>query len=555
MKYSFYASLLVAMMSVANANAQSNDGIAIHGSIQSDILVPQEDQKLGTGTYKDDVLTNTYADISLDSKYVEAGVRFEYNEHPLPGFEPGFKGWGVPHVYAKFKSNNGVDLTVGDFYDQFGSGLIFRTYEERSLGIDNAIRGARLNVSALKGVQFKFLGGVQRRYWDWDTDQMLTGTDLEINLDQYIKSLRDKNITWMIGGSYVYLDYDQNKDKTIFATGSNNRLKLPMSVHAFDLRSSLQTGNYNFLAEYAWRTQDPSADNGYIYRRGNAVLVSASYSNRGISALLQAKRSEDMAFRSNRFTTDTSAFLNNMPAFAYQHTYALAALYPYATQAAPGEWAFQGEFGYNFKRHTLLGGKYGTKLKLNVSHIRGLDKDPVEPLYGTTLRGTEGYTTGFFKMGGLYYQDINVQMEKKMTKSFKLNLMYMNQYYNKTVIEGKGGVIKSNIGVAEGKYQINKRYTLRGELQYLSTSEDQGDWAYGLVELSALPYLMFTVSDMWNTGETDIHYYMASVTASFKAHRLIVGYGKTRAGYNCSGGVCRYVPASKGLNVSYNYTF
>ena len=88
MKYSFYASLLVAMMSVANANAQSNDGIAIHGSIQSDILVPQEDQKLGTGTYKDDVLTNTYADISLDSKYVEAGVRFEYNEHPLPGFEP-----------------------------------------------------------------------------------------------------------------------------------------------------------------------------------------------------------------------------------------------------------------------------------------------------------------------------------------------------------------------------------------------------------------------------------------------------------------------------------
>lgn len=555
MKYSFYASLLVAMMSVANANAQSNDGIAIHGSIQSDILVPQEDQKLGTGTYKDDVLTNTYADISLDSKYVEAGVRFEYNEHPLPGFEPGFKGWGVPHVYAKFKSNNGVDLTVGDFYDQFGSGLIFRTYEERSLGIDNAIRGARLNVSALKGVQFKFLGGVQRRYWDWDTDQMLTGTDLEINLDQYIKSLRDKNITWMIGGSYVYLDYDQNKDKTIFATGSNNRLELPMSVHAFDLRSSLQTGNYNFLAEYAWRTQDPSADNGYIYRRGNAVLVSASYSNRGISALLQAKRSEDMAFRSNRFTTDTSAFLNNMPAFAYQHTYALAALYPYATQAAPGEWAFQGEFGYNFKRHTLLGGKYGTKLKLNVSHIRGLDKDPVEPLYGTTLRGTEGYTTGFFKMGGLYYQDINVQMEKKMSKSFKLNLMYMNQYYNKTVIEGKGGVIKSNIGVAEGKYQINKRYTLRGELQYLSTSEDQGDWAYGLVELSALPYLMFTVSDMWNTGETDIHYYMASVTASFKAHRLMVGYGKTRAGYNCSGGVCRYVPASKGLNVSYNYTF
>lgn len=555
MRHIFYASLLAGMMSAGAANAQTDNGIAVHGSIQSDILVPQEDEKLGTGTYKDDVLTNTYADISIDSKYLEAGARFEYNEHPLPGFEPGFKGWGLPHVYAKFKSNNGVDLTVGDFYDQFGSGLIFRTYEERSLGIDNAIRGVHLNVSALKGVQIKFLAGVQRRYWDWDTDQMLTGTDLEINLDQYIKSLRDKNISWMIGGSYVYLDYDQNKDQTITATGSNYSLVLPSSVHAFDLRSSLQTGNYSFLAEYAWHTQDPSADNGYIYRRGNAVLLSASYSNRGLSALLQAKRSENMSFRSNRYTTGLAATLNNMPAFAYQHTYALAAMYPYATQAAPGEWAFQGEFGYKFKRHTALGGKYGTKLKLNVSHIRGLDKDPVAPVYGITTAGTDGYTTSFFKMGKLYYQDINVQMEKKLSKSFNLNLMYMNQRYDKTSIEGEGGVVKANIGVAEGKYQINKKYTLRGELQYLSTSQDQGDWAYGLLELSALPYLMFTVSDMWNTGETDIHYYMASVTATYKAHRLMVGYGKTRAGFNCSGGVCRYVPASKGLNVSYNYTF
>ena len=262
-----------------------------------------------------------------------------------------------------------------------------------------------------------------------------------------------------------------------------------------------------------------------------------------------------MAFRSNRFTTGTSAFLNNMPAFAYQHTYSLPALYPYATQAAPGEWAFQGEFGYNFKKHTPLGGKYGTKMKLNVSHIRGLKKEYIEPLHGSTNMGTDGYKSGFFDMGRLYYQDINVQMEKKLSKSFKLNLMYMNQRYDKTVIEGEGGVIKANIAVAEGKYQINKKFTLRGEMQYLATSQDQGDWAYGLLELSALPYLMFTVSDMWNCGETDIHYYMASVTGTLKAHRLMIGYGKTRAGYNCSGGVCRFVPASKGLNISYNYTF
>lgn len=544
------AALLALPMGAA---AQSgNDQVVVHGSIQSDILLPQEDQKIGTGTYKDDVLTNTYADLSVAYKQFEVGGRFEFLEHPLPGFENDFKGWGVPHLYAKYNSGKGVEVTLGDVYDQFGSGFIFRAYEERSLGIDNAIRGGRVSINAIKGVRFKALGGVQRRYWDWDTDSWLAGTDLEINLDQYSKKMQENNISWMVGGSYVFLNYD--KDKQILVPGTNYELNMPSKVNAFDLRSSLTVGNYNILAEYAWRSQDPSFDNGYIYRRGSAVMLSASYSSRGVSALIQAKRSENMSFRSQRSVNGISAFINNMPAFAYQHTYALPALYPYATQAAPGEWAFQGEFGYNFKRKTPLGGKYGTKLKLNISHIRGLQKTPVEPVNGT-LMGTDGYETSFFKMGKLYYQDINLQMEKKLSKSFKLNLMYMNQRYDKTVIEGEGGMIKSNIAVAEGKYQINNKFTLRSELQYLWTNQDQGDWAYGLVELSALPYLMFTVSDMWNTGETDLHYYMASVTGTYKAHRLMIGYGRTRAGYNCSGGVCRYVPASKGLNVSYNFTF
>lgn len=546
--------LAIAAISFTAASAQEEekDKVVVHGSIQSDILVPEVDNKIGTGTYKEDVLTNTYADVSVAYKQFEVGARLEYLDHPLPGFEKDFAGWGVPNIYAKYNSGKGIEVTLGDVYDQFGSGLIFRTYEERSLGIDNAIRGGRISVSAIKGINFKVLGGVQRRYWDWSTDSWMGGADLEVNIDQYMKKLQEKNISWMVGGSYVLLNYEE--DKQIVVPGTNYELNMPSTVHGFDLRSRLTMGNYNILAEYAWRTQDPSFDNNYIYRRGTALMLSASYSAKGVSALLQAKRSENMSFRSQRSINGTSAFLNNMPAFAYQHTYALPALYPYATQAAPGEWAFQGEFSYNFKRKTPLGGKYGTKLKLNVSHIRGLDKTPVDPVNGTTM-GTDGYKTSFFKMGDTYYQDINLQMEKKVSKDFKLNLMYMNQKYDKTVIEGEGGMIKSNIAVAEGKYQFNKKYTLRGELQYLWTEQDKGDWAYGLLELSVLPSLMFTVSDMWNTGETDIHYYMGSVTGTWKSHRLMIGYGRTRAGYNCSGGVCRYVPASKGLNVSYNYTF
>lgn len=537
---------------VANAQ-ESGRKVVLHGSVQSDVLVPEEDEKIGTGTYNDWGLTNTYADLNLMSKYVDAGARLEFTEFPLPGFEPDFKGWGVPHIYVKGKLK-GVDITAGDFYDQFGSGFVFRTYEERSLGIDNSLRGARVNVTGLKGVSFKVLGGLQRRYWDWSKDSWVGGADLELNLEQYSARMRDKNITWMVGGSYVL---KHEKDEDIVVPGTNYRLNLPEMVSAFDVRSRFQKGDYSLLAEYAWKSQDPSFDNGYIYHRGNALMLSGSYSRRGMSALLQVKRSEDMAYRSQRSMNGNSVFINNMPAFAYQHTYALAALYPYATQAAGGEWAFQGEVGYNFARRTPLGGKYGTKLKVNFSHVRSLDKEDVDAAVGTSLYGTKGYKSKFFKVGGeTYYQDINVQMEKKLTKAFKLNLMYMNQRFNDAVIRQEdNGMIKSHIAVAEGKYQFNNKLTLRAEAQYLATKQDEGDWTYGLLELSVLPYFMFTVSDMWNNGESNVHYYMGSVTFNYKAHRLMAGYGRTRAGYNCSGGVCRYVPATRGFQMSYNFNF
>ena len=563
--------LLLAGLAVTTVNAQENK-VAVHGSIQSDILIPQEDHKIGTGTYNDWGLTNTYAEVGLTSKHIEAGVRAEYLEHPLPGFDDArFNGWGVSNIYVK-ALGKGFDVTVGDFYDQFGSGFVFRTYEERSLGIDNSIRGARLNVSAVKGANLKLLGGVQRCFWDWDTDAWLGGADLELNMEQYFKGLADKNITWMIGGSYL-MKHENEED--VLVPGTNYKLNMDPMVHTFGVRTRLQSGPYSFMAEYAWKTQDPSFDNDYIYRNGNAVMVSASYSKKGLSALVQAKRSENMSNRMKRGFVSYlggNCRLNHMPAFSYQHTYALPALYPYATQDADGEWAFQGEFGYTFKRRTALGGKYGTKLKVNFSYIRGIDKTPTESLIeGTnTLMGTDGYHSKFFGFGDVYYKDINVQLEKKLSKSFKLNLMYMNQLYNKTVVEGHGGVVKSNIFVAEGKYQFSPKMTLRGEAQYLQTKQDQGDWYYGLLELSVLPYLMFTISDQYNanvpyffeSGAVDAgkgthsqHYLLGSVTATYKAHRLQLSYGKTRAGYNCSGGVCRFVPASSGLTVSYNYNF
>ena len=536
--------LLVAMPSV---NAQ----VTVSGSIQSDILVPQDDDKIGTEHSDDKVLTNTYLDLNLGSKYVDAGARFEFLKYPLPGYEPDFKGWGVPHFYVKGHYKN-VELTAGDYYEQFGSGFVLRTYEERSLGIDNALRGGRIVYKPVSGVTLKALTGKQRRYWHHN-DALVSGADIEVGLEQFIKALEAHDTHITLGGSWV--NKHEKADADAIFVDATHKLNLPKYVNAWDARINLTHKGFSVLAEYAQKTQDPSFDNGYHYGKGNVAMLSTSYSQKGMSILLQAKRSEGMSFRSRRSMSGTSSFINHLPAFTHDQTYALAAQYPYATNPN-GEWAFQAEFGYSFKKGTTLGGKYGTKLKFNLSHVRGLDYDGVKyPVAEGRVIGSNGYKSSFFKMGETYYQDIDVQIEKRFTRDFSLIFMYMNERYNMTVIEGHGGMIKSNILIADGKYKFSPKLTLRCELQYQFCKGDDGDWAFGLAELSWAPHWMFTVSDMWNCGETKLHFYQALVTYSLKSHRIQAGYGRTDAGFNCSGGVCRWVPATRGFTLSYNYSF
>ena len=533
---------LMALCAVA-AMAQDEKKVTVSGSIHSEILIPQEDETIGAEKPDDKVLTNTYADVALASKWVDAGARFEFLQYPLPGFEKDFKGWGLPNFWAKGKFNR-VEVTLGTTYDQFGSGFIYRTYEQRSLGIDNSLLGARVQWRG-DGFTVKALTGRQRRYWDWNK-AWITGADAEVNLEQWAKPMQAHNAHLMLGLSWV----NKHEGQEELMADPTHKLKFPEYVNAWDARARYQQGPVSLLLEYAHKSQDPSFDNVYNYGPGHVEMLSASYSRKGLSALVQVKRSENMSFRSRRSMTGISSMINHLPAFSMEHTYALAALYPYATNTQ-GEWAYQAELSYLFKKSTALGGKYGTQVRLNFSHIHSLEyKEDI------TGFGTDGPKTTFWGWGDeTYYQDINIQLEKKLSRAVKLNLMYMNQRYNKTAVEGEGGMVCSNIAVAEVRWNMARKWTLRGEVQYLSTRDDQGDWWYGLLELSWAPHWMLTVSDMYNSGSTNIHYYQGLVTYNVKSHRIQLGYGRTRAGYNCAGGVCRYVPASRGVTLAYNYNF
>ena len=543
MKTYILIGLLAGIGNVSLCAQEQSDKLRLSGSIQSDILLPEKDDKTGAETSDGRFLTNTYLDLKATIRYVEAGARLEYLKHPLPGYENDFKGWGVPYAYLKGRYKN-AELTLGSFYEQFGSGFILRSYEERSLGVDNSLQGVRLSYRPGAGVAIKALTGRQRRYWNHNKSWM-TGADVEWNIDELCKSLQQHNTYVTLGASYVN---KYEKDEVIM-TDPTHRLHLPLYVNAFDVRLRVQHRAFNVLAEMAMKSQDPSHDNGYIYRNGYVAMLSGSYSKRGMSLLLQAKRSTNMAFRSRRSIEGSSSFINHLPPFTMEHTYALAALYPYATRPE-GEWAYQAMAAYTFPKGSMMGGKYGTTAKVNFSHVHSVRRND------TGGSGTDGYGSPFWAWGAsTYYQDIDVQLEKRLCKDTKLNLMYMNQRYNQTLLEGHGGMLRSHIFVADVKQKLAPKTTLRVEGQYLSSKDGDKDWAFGLAELSLAPHWMFTVSDLYNVGNTHVHYYQGYVTYSGGAHRLQLGYGRTRAGFNCSGGVCRYIPATKGLTLSYNYNF
>ncbi len=106
--------------------------------------------------------------------------------------------------------------------------------------------------------------------------------------------------------------------------------------------------------EYAYKINDPSYDNGYIYRPGTAFLSTLSFSKKGLGILASVKRIDNMSFRSNRDGQQFDLFINFLPPTTKPHTYALAALYPYATQVN-GEMGGQFEINYMIPRGSKLG--------------------------------------------------------------------------------------------------------------------------------------------------------------------------------------------------------
>lgn len=538
----FFIPLFVSGQSIA-------DDLRVWGNFQMDAQYYEPDSLIGAAEVPEKILMNGFANLNLSYKNVTVGVRYESYQNPLLGFDSRYKGSGIPYRFASYKQEN-LEVTVGNFYEQYGNGLALRSYVEPNLGIDNSLDGIRLLYRPHTGITIKTLIGEQRLFFEKGPG-IVRGADAEVNLNEVIERFSESTNRWSIGVSGVS-KYQRDQDPLFI---------LPENVAAFSGRLKFSGNSLAVNAEYAWKVNDPSAENNFIYRPGQALVISSSYSFSGFGILLSAKRIDNMGFRSNRTATGNDLHINYLPAMTRQHTYALTGMYPYATQPN-GELGFMAETNFKIPARSLLGGRYGTNVTINFSWANAIEKLPVDDTTQVQQAGTLGYNADFFSPGDeKYFQDLNVEVSRRFSRKLKTTFIFMNLFYNQNVIEGytTRENIKANIFAADIQYRLQARRSLRAEIQHLSTQQENGNWAMALLEYNIAPHWFFAVSDQYNYGNPEKnrqqHYFSVSAGYTQKGNRFSLTYGRQRQGIICVGGVCRVVPASSGLSLSVTSTF
>ena len=541
-------------LAASTAMAQGIMGGHVTGNVQIDGQMSHRDSIIGATDVPQKLLLNARADILYTNGDFTAGLRFEAYQDPLLGFDAEYKGQGLANYFVSYNGKK-LSFTAGNFYEQFGNGLILRTYEDRYLGLDNSLLGVNVQYRPVDGVTLKALAGKQRCYWSYG-DGLVRGVDGEVNLNSILKGMTDSKLRVTLGTGFVS-KYEE--DGNLTAEDPSQLLNLPLNVGASAVRGDISYGGWSLNAEYAMKGQDPSALNNYTYRTGNATVVNLNYSQRGFSAGLQAKRVENMGFKSMRSQTGEMLYINYLPAITKNHTYAFLAMYPYATQVM-GEQGLQADVMYKIKKGTLLGGKYGTDLHLNSSVVVGLDTTVIGG------KGTDGYTVNP-GLGPLYYGDASIEVAKKLSKELKLTATYAYQVFNPVVENESGSLHHNNIAIADLSWKVNKKHSLRFEVEWLGsdsyynaeeeehTDRRAGDWIMGLVEWNIGRNFFVSLSDQYAYQDGIGNYYNLSVGYTQGATRLQIGYGKQREGMLCIGGVCRLVPASNGLTFSLTTSF
>ncbi len=506
--------------------------------------------------------SNDYLKVDYNIGRFSAGVQVD-------GYLPAMYGYDF-YDYSQRDSKLNMFLTkyvqwedanwgvrLGDIYDQFGNGLIFRAYEDRALAFNNSLAGARAYYNFNNMVNVKVVAGMPRLY-DMRSKTAIWGADLSLSISDMVG--------WYDGmasieGSYVGRHQKDASVDYLLKGVENDVLNMVSG------RVNFEYAGFSLRGEYAQKLNEDIYNPMYNAAKGNAITLDLGYSVGRFSASASFRRQENMTtfIEYRPMGIGGGNTMTYLPLLTRQHTYSLANLNPYrgASVHTGGEVGGQIDLYYSL-RNPKARGKYWN-FHVNFSMFNTLDH-----YNQMMLQNIEGRNV---------WIDFNFDVERQWNKQVKTTFLYSFQRWDEEINHydaAHSHYCRSHIFVGDVTYKINKKHSMRFELQYLTSEDYEGDWVAATVEYNLAPKFSFYVSDMWNCepmGDESsaygnfyydenydgknylLHYYQVGASFTHNSLRAQLSYGRNRAGYVCSGGVCRFQPAYTGVNLALTLSF
>lgn len=539
-----YGLLFLLLFTAYQSNAQWG---YFSGSYQNNVNFFIRDKKIGAFNlpHYDNLKVGTDNWLNLNytnEKYqLEIGVRvdFFYNSILRVPTTP-YTGVGLGNFMIRKKVKD-LTITAGYLYDQIGTGIIFRSYEERALGIDNAILGARLEYDVKGMLKLKAFAGAQKLKFSIQKPLIL-GFNAEGDF------ATKKNIIFKPGIGVLNRSMDQDNINSVVATiesyDTAGRFVPKYNTYAVTAYNTISGGGFTWYVEGAYKTHEAikkdqirDAKDTLINAAGNCVYTTLNYSQKGLGITLQFKRTENFYLHTSPNPTEAlfDGMLNFLPPVSRQNSLRLPSRY-FAPSLENRELAFGAEITYSPNRKMTF--------TAQGSYIRDLILKKYNPIRET-----------FFAEG-------LIEARFKPSRNLEIEVGFQFAEYNKFIYRKEGEHdVRAYTPFAEVSYKFNKKMSLRAEVQYQHVKKDYGQWIYALLEFNVAPRWSVAVSDMWNFDPNpdinpyDNHYYSVFLGFTEGPHRFTIAYVKQVEGIVCTGGVCRLEPAFSGVKFGVNSTF
>jgi hypothetical protein len=400
-------------------------------------------------------------------------------------------------------AEEGMKITAGNYYSLFGRGMILKSYENRNIRIDNNLLGAKVE-GYYAGFRLIALSGMAENA-NAERKDILQAVDLEFRGLRFLK----------LGGSFASNKPEEGVARTRMAS-----VRIQPGIWNFDL-----------YGEYGVKYND---DTKKIFMRDTSIVGFAYYTGANFyygpfSIVGEYKHYDNFVFESE----DKTIVYNTPPAVRKEYTYTLLNRHPSPLNQA-SERGFQVEGNYNLSDETFFSAAYGVTKSLGsdsyYQRINNFNIPSRIQLKEVFLQATHSWSDNFKTIGVFGYNEELDANTKNITP------------------------------ILESQYYLDDINTLRLIIEHQHTTDRSTTEQYYtdivLLEYLRSPKLSIAVVSEMQTKENEsgkiVRKFWNFIQFGYKLWNhtdISLLIGSRQAGNICIGGVCRYEPDFRGVEV------